>query len=85
MHRNVSDLHFVFFDALCFHAIVDHDVAERACNCDLCCTGAQQFLRTFDVDLLAGAFFHPHAPATSTAAHSLGAVATGFNDFNTTE
>ena len=85
MHRNVSDLHLIFFNALCLHTVVDHDVTEGARNRDLCCTGAQQFLRALDVDLFAGAFFHPHATATSTTAHSLGAVTAGFNDFNTTE
>ncbi|CAB4805723.1 unannotated protein [freshwater metagenome] len=85
MHRNVCDLHLVFFDALCFHTIVDHDVAERAGNRDLCCTGSQQFLRALDVDLFAGAFFHPHATAAGATAHALGAVATGFNDFNAAE
>src|SRR5438876_693080 len=64
-----------FVLALALHAVVEHDVAERARHRDAARAGGDRLLAPLGVDLLADALFHPHARAAGTAAHAARAVA----------
>ena len=64
------------------HAVVDHDVAERAGVGDAAGAGGDQLLAALVVDLLADRLLHPHAGAAGAAAHALGAVAAGLDDLD---
>ena len=75
---------FLFF-ACCLHAVVHHDVAERAGRGDTGGAGLDQLVGALIVDLLADRFFHPHAGATGSATHALGAVALGLDNLDATE
>src|SRR3546814_2874086 len=74
VHRDVGDLHGLL-GAGALHAVVEHDVAERAGGGDAAGAGGDELLGPLVVDLLAEVFLHPHAGATGAAAHALGAVA----------
>jgi hypothetical protein len=80
-----ADLHLVVLDTLGLHAVVDHDVAERAGGGDAAGAGGEQLLGALDVDLLADVLLHPHAGAAGAAAHALGAVAAGLDDLDALE
>src|SRR3546814_13281758 len=76
-----SDLHGLL-GAGALHAVVEHDVAERAGGGDAAGAGGDELLGPLVVDLLAEVFLHPHAGATGAAAHALGAVALGLDQLD---
>src|SRR3546814_6804720 len=76
-----SDLHGLL-GAGALHAVVEHDVAERAGGGDAAGAGGDELLGPLVVDLLAEVFLHPHAGATGAAAHVLGAVALGLDQLD---
>src|SRR6266550_4284474 len=66
--------------AVLLGAVVDHDVAEGAGGGDPPGASADEFLRPFGVDLLAGRLLHPHAGSAGAAAETAGAVARRLHD-----
>ena len=85
MDCDICNLDFVLFDALAFHAVVDHDVTEWARRGDTVRAGGEQLLASLDVDVLADGLLHPKAAATCAAAHRLGTVVLGFEDLHAAE
>src|SRR4051794_12012853 len=75
--QDLGDVLYLDFLVLAFalHAIVEHDVAERARDRDAGRAGGDGLLAAFGVDLLARALLHPHARAARTAAHAARSVA----------
>ena len=64
------------------HAVVEHDVAERARGGDAGRAGRQRLAGALVVDLGADRLLHPHPRPAGAAAHALGAVALHLDDLD---
>ncbi len=77
-----ATLDLVLLDSGALHAVVEHDVAERARGGDPAGAGGDRLGGALVVDLRAGGLLHPHAGPAGAAAHALGAVARHLDDLD---